>query len=130
MPRTNQDGKEIKLVLQWLTGRHLTDIDMAAALNIPPTNYSRRKDADDYPTFEDLDKFAEHFGLSARALQVAFGYLELDKVLLGDDEMRQYVEQGGGTVPDFPARRGGTMTLQSKPANGRRQRRPDAPPGP
>ena len=129
MARTNQDGKGIKLVLEFLSHRHLPDTELAAALEIPPTNYYRRRDADDFPTFEELGKFAEYFSLSARALQVAFGYIRLDEILLGEDELRQYLEQGGGKNLPHPHR---TTTMRQQTSamnNGRLRIRQDAPPG-
>jgi len=100
VPRTNQDGKNIKLVLEWLCRRHLPPIELAAALDIPPTNYSRRKDRDDFPNYDELGRFAGYFGLSALALQIAFGLRDKDELILLDaDGMRQYVEQGGGENP-------------------------------
>lgn len=113
MARTNQDGKEIRLVLSWLTGRNLVDADMAAALTMAPATYSRRKDSDDFPTFEELETFGQHFHLSARSLQVAFGHLGKEGLaILDEDGMRQYVEQGGGEIPDVPTVRGMTTTIK------------------
>ena len=44
MARTNLDGKDIKRVLERLLNRDLTDADLAAALGVPRSNYSRHKD--------------------------------------------------------------------------------------
>ena len=123
MPRTNQDGKDIRLVVSWLCGRFISDAEMADAVGIPTTNYSRRKDTEEFPTFEELRKVADHFNLNALALQVAFGYLDAGVVLLDAEGLRQYVEQGGG---DPPAIFQQTITNNSP----RRRRRADAPPGP
>lgn len=114
MARTNQDGKEIRLVLSWLTGRNLVDADMATALNMAPATYSRRKDSDDFPSFEELEILGRHFDLSARSLQVAFGHLGNEGLaILDEDGMRQYVEQGGGEIPDVPAVRGVATAIKS-----------------
>ena len=99
MPRTNQHGKSIRRVLQWLTNRDLTDADMAAALDIPAANYGRRRVHDDFPTFEELTSLGEHFGVSPYVLPIAFGFLPRVALLLLDERGRdQYAEQGGGTV--------------------------------
>lgn len=133
MPRTNQDGKDIKIVLEWLCRRHLSEDDLAEALDVSSSKYGRRKNDDDFPSFEELGRFANHLNLSARALQIAFGYLDPNRVLLDDDEMRQYVEQGGGEAPFFQWR-GTTATRQKceppKVKRPRFMRRDDAPPGP
>lgn len=130
MPRTNQDGKDIRLVVSWLCGRFISDAEMAEALAIPTTNYSRRKSDGDFPSFEELNKLADSFSLSALALQVAFGYLDAGVVLLDDEGMRQYVQQGGGDTPSFPQRRDGLVNCAPAAPAPRRRRRADAPPGP
>jgi hypothetical protein len=100
MSRTNLDGKSIKLVLQWLLNRDITDADLAAGLDIPPSNYSRHKDDDSYPSYEELQKLGGAFGISGRMLQIAFGLRGLDELMLLDDtEFRQWIEQGGGNHP-------------------------------
>lgn len=114
----NRDGKDIKLVVSWLTGRYVSDAEMAEAVGKSTSSYSRDKDADEFPSFEELQSIANHFDLNALMLQVSFGYLDINMVLLDDEGMRQYVEQGGGDTPAFPTRQS------------RRRRREDAPPGP
>jgi hypothetical protein len=97
MARTNMDGKPIRRVLEWLLNRDLTDADMAAALDVHTSNYSRHKDDERYPSFEELAILGEYFHISPRMLQIAFGLLGTDAlILLDDDEMKQYLEQGGG----------------------------------
>lgn len=138
MPRTNQDGRDIKMVLCWLTRRHLTDSELARALEMPTSNYSRRKDADDYPMFEELNRLCDHFQVSKRALQIAFGFVDESYLLgLNEDEISQYVDQGGGEVPFFPIgeNKGGRTTVDHQAiaprlSRKRRERRADAPPGP
>jgi hypothetical protein len=90
------DGKPIRRVLEWLLNRDLTDADMAAALDVHPSNYSRHKDDHDYPSFEELTTLGGYFHVSPRMLQIAFGLLDTDAlILLTEDEMKQYLEQGG-----------------------------------
>lgn len=98
------DGKSIKLVLRWLLNREdLQDADIAASLGSPPSSYSRHKDDEDFPSFEELDRIARHFGISPTMLQIAFGVRDTyELVLLDDDEMRQYLEQGGANHPHHP----------------------------
>jgi excisionase family DNA binding protein len=102
-------GKPIRRVLEWLVNRDLTDAEMAKALGIPPANYSRRKDQDDFPNFEELTRFGEHFGVNPLVLQISFGFLPRDGVVLLDEAgMAQYVQLGVGDVPQLPSRRWGT----------------------
>src|ERR1700740_1380665 len=97
MARTNMDGKPIRRVLGWLLNRDLTDADMAAALDVHPSNYSRHKGDEGYPSFEELATLGGYFHVSPRMLQIAFGLLDTDAlILLDEDEMKQYLEQGGG----------------------------------
>lgn len=103
---------------------------MAEALGIPTTNYSRRKDAEEFPSFEELARVAGHFGLSALALQVAFGYLDADMVVMDDEGAKQYIEQGGGDIPPQLHRRGVLVKAGAPPRSGIRPRRADAPSGP
>jgi hypothetical protein len=98
--RTNQHGKDIRKVLEWLTNRDVADFQMAAALGEPAATYSRRKREDNFPTFEQLSARGAHFGCGARVLQIAFGWRGDDElVLLNADEIAQYIEQGGGVSP-------------------------------
>jgi hypothetical protein len=95
MPRTNMDGQSIRRVLGWLLNRGLADADLAAALEMPSATFSRRKDHDDFPTYEELERLGTAFGIDARMLQIAFGYRQLDElILLDEDAMRQYLRQG------------------------------------
>lgn len=96
MPRLTRTGKELGRVLEWLLNRDVPDGEIASALNLAKATYSRRKDADDFPSYAELISLGEHFGLSARVLQIAFGWRGEDELILLDiDEMRQYLEQAG-----------------------------------
>lgn len=101
MPRTNQGGKSIRSVLQWLLNREVvTDAELRDGLDKKRNTYSNRKDSDDFPSFEELDQLGIHFGISPRVLQLAFGLRKEDEIiLLDDDEKRLYVEQGGEIPP-------------------------------
>lgn len=140
MPRTNQDGKDIRLVLEWLCGTVLTDRQLATALGQPTTTYGRRKNDDDFPNFEECEVFANYFStyrpnLSPRVLQIAFGHLGPEVIqLLNEDEIEQYVTQGG-EVPFFRPRGKGIAKVEcipsatASPRIRRRRRRHNAPPG-
>jgi len=101
VPRINAVGRNVKAVIQWLLGRDVTESEMADALGVPSNTYIRHREAPDYPNFEQLNVLGEHFGLSPQMLQIAFGHLGPDHlVLLSDQEMAQYELQGG----EVPAR--------------------------
>jgi hypothetical protein len=91
MPRLSRQGKSLKRVLEWSLDRDITDVEIAAALDKAAATYSRRKDADDFPTFEELNAIAEQFGMNNRWLQIEFGYLEEDELA---DEQPPVVDDG------------------------------------
>src|SRR5882724_6859545 len=96
MPRLSRAGKELGRVLEWLLNRDVSDGEIGSALKLAKATYSRRKDADDFPNYAELIALGEHFGLSARVLQIAFGWRGEDElILLNIEEMRQYMEQAG-----------------------------------
>jgi hypothetical protein len=100
MPRLNKDRKSLRAVLSYLTNTDVSDAEIARALDIAATTHQTRKHADDYPDFAELATIATHFGLSARVLQIAFGWRGEDELtLLNDEEMDQYIQQGGGISP-------------------------------
>jgi transcriptional regulator with XRE-family HTH domain len=80
MPRLNTQGKTLKRVLEWQIDRNITDAELASALKMPPATYSRRKDADDFPTFEELNRIGDALHVNPRWLQVEFGYLSKDEL--------------------------------------------------
>ena len=99
MPRLNRAGKGIGRVLEWLLNRDVPDGEIGSALNLPKATYSRRKDADDFPNYAELTALGERFGISARVLQIAFGWRGEDELILLDvAEMRHYMEQAGAAV--------------------------------
>ena len=97
--RLNRAGKGIGRVLEWLLNRDVPDNEVSSALNLPKATYSRRKDADDFPNYAELTALGERFGISARVLQIAFGWRGEDELILLDvEEMRHYMEQAGAAV--------------------------------
>ncbi len=99
MPRKNGYGNPIDSVISWLLARRVDDREMAGAIGIPPTTYSRRKLAEDFPSFEELQKLGTHFDISPRVLQIAFGHLGDDTVQLLDEAERFLYRKQGGDVP-------------------------------
>lgn len=103
MPRLNRAGKDLGRVLEWLLNRDVPDGEIGAALNLAKATYSRRKDADDFPNFAELTTLAGYFQVSARVLQIAFGWRGEDELILLDvDEMLQYMEQAGAALFSNP----------------------------
>lgn len=99
MPRTNKAGRDLRRVLEWLLNRDVPDGEVATALKLAKATYSRRKEADDFPNFAELTAVGEAFGLSSRALQIAFGWRGEDELILLDtDEIRQFMDQAGAAL--------------------------------
>jgi len=99
VPRFNRAGKDIGRVLEWLLNRDVPDGEIGSALNLAKATYSRRKDAHDYPNYAELTALGESFGISARVLQIAFGWRGEDELILLDvEEMHQYIDQAGASV--------------------------------
>ena len=99
MPRLNQAGKDIRRVLEWLLNRDVPDTEIGSILGLSKATYSRRKDAEDFPSYSELTALGESLGVSARVLQIAFGWRGQDELVLLDiDEMRQYHEQVGASL--------------------------------
>lgn len=99
MPRLNQAGKDIRRVLEWLLNRDVPDTEIGSILGLSKATYSRRKDAEDFPTFAELTTLGDALGVSPRVLQIAFGWRGQDElILLTVDEARQYMDQVGAAV--------------------------------
>lgn len=100
MPRvTNGYGNPIDSVISWLLKRPVADKEMAKAIKVSGPTYSRRKNDDNFPSFEELQLLGKHFDISPRVLQIAFGHLEDDVVSLLDEAELYDYRRVGGDVP-------------------------------
>ncbi|WP_422747450.1 XRE family transcriptional regulator [Mycobacterium sp. WMMD1722] len=122
MPRTDENGRQLKALLDYLLDG---DVDAKAiydALGISSSTYYRRIKERDYPDAEELRRVADRFALSYPDLQIRFG-------LMSRQEVWHYLESAPFTPTTTapPAR-------QTAREAGRRQKlsqlspRPDAPP--
>lgn len=103
MARAALDGRDIRLVLSWLTNQNVLESDIAAALQMPATTYSGHKEKPEYPSFAELALLAGHYNLSARVLQLWWGDRQLDELqMLDNNELRQWLMLGGGNHPAPP----------------------------
>lgn len=123
MPRTDENGRQLKALLDYLLDGEIDAKDLIDALGISSSTYYRRIKEADYPSAEELRLVADRFGLSYPDLQIQFG-------LMSRQEIWQYVEATGRT-PVAVATQPATTT---KADTGRRTRlsdltpRLDAPP--
>jgi hypothetical protein len=85
VPRTDENGKQLKALLDYLLDGEVEAKEIYDALGISSSTYYRRIKEDDYPNAEELRRVAERFGLSYPDLQVRFG-------LMSRQDLFSYVE--------------------------------------
>ena len=85
VPRTDENGKQLKALLDYLLDGEVEAKDIYDALGISSSTYYRRIKEHDYPAAEELRSVADRFSLSYPDLQVRFG-------LMSRQELWHYVE--------------------------------------
>ncbi|MFB1297463.1 XRE family transcriptional regulator [Mycobacterium sp. pW049] len=88
MPRTDENGRQLKALLDYLLDGEIDAKDIFDALGISSSTYYRRIKEADYPNAEELRRVADRFALSYPDLQIQFGLMSRQEVL-------QYVEALG-----------------------------------
>jgi hypothetical protein len=91
MPRTDENGRQLKALLDYLLDGDVEAKDIYDALGISSSTYYRRIKEVDYPDAEELRRVADRFDLSYPDLQVRFG-------LMSRQEVWSYVESTPFTV--------------------------------
>jgi hypothetical protein len=91
VPRTDENGRQLKALLDYLLDGDVEAKDIYDALGISSSTYYRRIKEADYPDAEELRRVADRFGLSYPDLQIRFG-------LMSRDEVWSYVESTPFTV--------------------------------
>ncbi len=80
MPRTDENGRQLKALLDYLLDG---DVDAKAiydALGTSSSTYYRRIKEADYPNAEELRHVADRFSLSYPDLQIRFGLMSREEV--------------------------------------------------
>ena len=85
MPRTDENGRQLKALLDYLLDGDVDAKDIYDALGTSSSTYYRRIKEVDYPDAEELRRVADRFGLSYPDLQIRFG-------LMTQQEVWSYVE--------------------------------------
>jgi hypothetical protein len=80
MPRTDENGRQLKALLDYLLDGEIDAKDIYDALGISSSTYYRRIKDDDYPNAEELRRVADTFSLSYPDLQIQFGLMSLQEV--------------------------------------------------
>lgn len=77
MPRIDRNGRTLGQNVSGLLSRPVRDHELAAALGIPISTYSKRKEKPDFPTFDELRRIAHSMGVDEMILHVDFGYIDV-----------------------------------------------------
>lgn len=108
MPRTNEDGRNLQVHVQYLLNRADVPIsEMCRAIGIARNTYTLRSREDDFPNAEEVRRTAEYFGLNPLALLLDFGLVSYRHIEELDD-----LGKAPGNVQTKPRRR---VTLRSLP---------------
>lgn len=91
VPRTDENGRQLKTLLEYLLDGDVEARDIYDALGISSSTYYRRIKDRDYPNAEELRLLAARFGLSSPDLQIRFG-------LMSREDVWNYVESTPFTV--------------------------------
>jgi transcriptional regulator with XRE-family HTH domain len=86
MPLTDRDGRTARQSVSRLLSRGVRDSEMAGALGLSLSTYSRRKDKVDFPTYAELRRLAERLGVDETLLLVDFGHVDVASL---NDELRE-----------------------------------------
>lgn len=81
VPRTDENGRQLKALLDYLLDGDIEAKDIYDALGTSSSTYYRRIKEADYPDAEELRRVADRFGLSYPDLQVRFGLMTRQEVL-------------------------------------------------
>ncbi|MFZ0833226.1 MAG: XRE family transcriptional regulator [Mycobacterium sp.] len=87
MPRTDENGRQLKALLGYLLDGEVDAKEIYDALGVSSSTYYRRIKEYDYPNAEELRRVADRFDLSYPDLQIRFG-------LMSHHEVTSYIESG------------------------------------
>jgi hypothetical protein len=121
MPRTDENGRQLKALLDYLLDGEIDAKDIYDALGISSSTYYRRIKEDDYPNAEELRRVADRFALSYPDLQIQFG-------LMSRQEVWSYVESAPFTTMTAARETVQTKQTSRPPKLSELKPRADAPP--
>jgi hypothetical protein len=120
VPRTDENGRQLKALLDYLLDGDVEAKEIYDALGISSSTYYRRIKEGDYPDAEELRRVAQRFDLSYPDLQVRFG-------LMTHQEVRNYIDSAPFTVTAVRNTREATTAHRPAKLSDLKQRQ-DAPP--
>src|ERR1700738_4558428 len=80
MPRTDENGRNLQALLDYILDGENDAKDIYDALVISSSTYYRRIKEADYPNAEELRRVADRFALSYPDLQIQFGLMSREEV--------------------------------------------------
>lgn len=122
MPRTDENGRQLKALLDYLLDGDIEAKDIYDALGTSSSTYYRRIKEADYPDAEELRRVSDRFGLSYPDLQIRFGLMTRQEVLNYVDSL----ELTGGS--QTAVREAAARTRTRAPKLSELRPRSDAPP--
>lgn len=120
MPRTDENGRQLKALLDYLLDGEVEAKAIYDALGTSSSTYYRRVKEADYPNAEEMRLVADRFALSYPDLQVRFG-------LMSREEVWSYVESAPVSVMTITEAAKKRRTVH-RPRLRDLTPRPDAPP--
>jgi hypothetical protein len=91
VPRTDENGRQLKALLDYLLDGDVDAKAIYTALGVSSSTYYRRIKEDDYPSAAELRQVADRFQLNYPDLQIRFG-------LMSRQEVWRYMESAPVTV--------------------------------
>jgi hypothetical protein len=82
----DRDGRTARQAVSRLLSRGVRDSEMAVALDVSLSTFSRRKDKPDFPSYAELRQISQRFGVDETVLLVDFGYVDVTSL---NDQLRQ-----------------------------------------
>ena len=98
MPRTDENGRQLKALLDYLLDGEVDAKNIYDALGVSSSTYYRRIKEEGYPDAEELRRVADRFALSYPDLQVRFG-------LMSHQEVASYFESANVALATVETRR-------------------------
>jgi hypothetical protein len=117
VPRTDENGRQLKALLSYLLDGEVDAKEIYDALGVSSSTYYRRIKEADYPDAEELRRVADRFDLSYPDLQIRFG-------LMSHTEVREYFESAPFRVATLTE----NATVTRRPRLSELKPRADAPP--
>jgi hypothetical protein len=98
VPRTDENGRQLKALLDYLLDGEVDAKNIYDALGVSSSTYYRRIKEEGYPDAEELRRVADRFALSYPDLQVRFG-------LMSHQEVARYFESANVALATVETRR-------------------------